>query len=165
MVTEYSIAQAVIAHLEQDQAVQSLFGDTWNQAAQTGIAKFFTDISDQVQAPYCVISEIGETYQFNTMSTTGPGGGNIETSFLSPGQMLFKIFAGDRGQARQLGFSIAKSLNDAPLSWPVNKNTMLFRMNKSWFIEIGDPSGPGEPIVFCRAFLFDYTYSATLGDF
>ena len=163
MVTEFSIAQAVIAHLETDQAVMALFGGAWNQAAQTGVAKLFTDLVDQVPAPYCVIEEIGEQYQFMTESTYTPG--NTVIPFVSPGQMKFTIFAPDRGQTRQLGFVIAKSLNDALLSWPVNENTMLFRMNRSLFVEMPAPSGPNVPVLFCRVFVFDYTYNATLGDF
>lgn len=164
MTTEFSIAAAVVAWLEQDQAVASLFGDTWNQATQTGVAKLFTDLIDQVPLPYCLIEEVGEQYQFMTESTQGPGD-NTTIPFMSPGQMKFTIFASDRGQTRQLGFAIAKSLNDAPLSWPTGENTMLFRMNRSLFVEMPAPSGPNVPVLFCRAFVFDYEYNATLGDF
>jgi hypothetical protein len=161
---EYSIAVAVIEQLEADQAVMALFGGAWAQFNQSGVAKLFTDLVDQVPPPYCLIEEVGETYQFMSESTQGPSG-ETAIPFTSPGQMAFTIFAQDRGSCRQLGFAIAKSLNDAPLSWPVGENTMLFRMNKSWFIEMTAPSGPNVPVLFCRKFLFDYEYNATLENF
>lgn len=167
MVTQNDLVRTVIAWLEQDQAVVSLFVDTWNQAGQIGVAKFFTDVVDQVPVPYCLIEEIGEEYQFNTESTsTGlPGAGAIETTFLSPGQMRFLIFAPSRAQTRQLGFAVARSLNDAPLAWPGVNNLMLFRVARSMFVPMTAPSGPGVSTLFCRQFVFTYEYSANLGAF
>ena len=39
---------------------------------------------------------------------------------------------------------------------------MYFRMSRSWFIPMTEPSGPNTAILFCRAFVFDYMYSASL---
>lgn len=158
MAVGFDLIQAVIEQLESSLMVQTAFGDTWNQATQTGVAKFFADVVDQVPPPYCLIEEGGETYEYMTHS--GPTG-QLAYNFTSPGQMSFRIFASDRGQARQLGFAIAQSLNDAPLAWPAGEE-MLFRMTRSWFVPMTEPSGPNTAILFCRAFIFDYTYSASL---
>jgi hypothetical protein len=158
----FDLIQAVIQQLENNSVVQTAFGSTWNQAAQTGVPKFFADQVDQVSPPYCLIEEGGETYDFMTRS--GPIG-QLQTNFDSPGRMSFQIFAPGRGQARQLGFVIATALNDAPLSWPAENNTMMFRMSRSWFMPMTQPSGPGVATLFCRAFVFDYMYSASLQDF
>jgi hypothetical protein len=156
MAVGFDLIQAVIAQLEANTAIQALFGDTWNQAAQTGTSKFFADLVDQVPLPYCQIEEGGESYEFMTASPRGT------INFTSPGQMMFNIWASSRASARLLGFAVAQALNDAPLQWPAQNNTMVFRMSKSWFIPVNNPSGPGVPIVFHRAFVFDYEYSASL---
>lgn len=161
MAVGFDLIQAVIEQLETNSTVQIAFGSTWNQAAQTGVPKFFADLVDQVPAPYCLIEEGGETYDFMTKS--GPIG-QLETAFTSPGQMSFRIFAPSRSQARQLGFVLAIALNDAPLVWPAGE-TMVFRMSRSWFMPMTQPSGPNVSVLFCRAFLFDYMYSASLQDF
>jgi hypothetical protein len=162
LVTQFSLIDSVIAWLEQDQAVIALFGDTWNQAPQTGMAKFFADVVDQVPLPYCLIQEIGETYQFQTMSGIP---GTQTHPFVAPGKMLFRIFADSREGTRQLGFAVARSLNDAPLAWPGESNEMVFRMGQSRFVPLSQPSGPNVPVIFCREFIFDYEYSASLEDF
>ncbi len=48
------LIDAVIAHLEGDQAVRSAFGDTWDQATGVGVPKFFSDLVAQVDAPWCL---------------------------------------------------------------------------------------------------------------
>ena len=83
MAVGYDLIQAVIAQLEANSAIQTAFGDTWNQATQTGVAKFFADVVDQVPPPYCLIEEGGETYDFMTSDPA--------INFTSPGQMSFRI--------------------------------------------------------------------------
>ena len=159
MALGFNLIEAVIAQLEGNGAVTGLFGDTWNQATQSGTAKFFADLVDQVPAPYCLIEEVGESYQF--MTRAGPPG-MVQRNFIATGQMSFKIFTEDRGDARFLGFAVAQALNDAPLSWPAENDTMEFRMGRSMFLPMTDPSGPNTAILFCRVFVFDYVYSASL---
>jgi hypothetical protein len=157
----FDLIQAVIEQLEFSSIIQIAFATNWNQSTQTGIPKFFADLVDQVPAPYCLIEEAGETYDFMTVG--GPMG-QLATNFTSPGQMSFTIFAPSRSQARRLGFVVALALNDAPLAWPAGE-TMVFRMSRSWFMPMTQPSGPGVAVLFCRKFLFDYMYSASLQDF
>lgn len=151
----FDLVDAVVFALEANQAVTTLFGDTWNQVAQTGTSKFFTDLVDQVPLPYCLITEIGEQYAY----MTGVLG---VINYRSTGRMQFDVFAASRASTRQLGNAVAKALNDYPLSWPDENNTMEFRMMSSQFIPVNDPSAPGVAIVFRRAFQFEYMYSAKL---
>jgi hypothetical protein len=153
------LIQAVIAQLESNSAVTGLFLDTWNQYGQIGVAKFFTDVVDQVPVPYCLIEEVGETYEFMTQSGVP---GELSHPFMSPGKMSFRIFAPTRILTRQLGYAVAICLNDAQLAWPSQGDTMLFRMSQSVFVPMTEPSGPGVAILFCRRFIFDYEYSASL---
>lgn len=148
------LVDAVIAQLESVPAVTTAFGDTWNQQAQTGVAKFFTDIVDQVALPWCRITEMGETYEYMTAAQGGA------VNFTSPGQLMFSIIAADRLQARQLGFLCAKALDDYPLKWP-GQSLMVFRIASSRFNPSPDV-GPGVPIVFNRVFIFNYEYSGSL---
>ena len=148
------LIDAVIAHLEANTSLTTAFGDTWNSAIQTGVAKFFGDIVDQVALPYCQILEMGETYDYMTMA---PGG---SFSFTSPGQLMFSVTAADRYQTRELGFLIGKALNDAPLMWP-GETLMLIRMSKSQFAT-NINTGPAVPVIFNRVFIFDYEYSGVL---
>lgn len=138
------LIDAVIATLEMDVQVDAAFGSE----------KFWADYAPQVDPPYCVIQELGETYDYMTAVT-----GNI-INYTSPGQMMFSIYAPGRYQTRQLGELIAKALNDAPLKWP-QENTMIFRMVSSRFNPL-PPTGPGVPTVFNRIFVFEYTYSGSL---
>lgn len=159
MAVGLDLIQSVVEQLNQSLAIESAFSETWNQSAQTGVAKFFADVIDQVAPPYCLIKESGEQYDFMTMSGMP---GMASHPFTAKGQMSFKVFAATRLQARQLGYALAETLNDAPLSWPSQNDTMLFRMGRSWFIPMTEPSGPGTAILFCRAFLFEYEYSASI---
>ena len=150
------LIDAVVEALESDINVTGAFGDTWNQQLQTGVSKFFADISDQVPLPYCVIMEIGETYEYMTRASQD------QVWFTSPGTMTFDIYASDRLETRQLGFVIGKSLNDNPLAWPVGGGeTMVFRMSKSQFLGM-QQIGPQAPITFRRLFTFDYMYQGAL---
>jgi hypothetical protein len=149
------LIDAVIAQLEQDVAVTTAFGDTWNQVLQTGTAKFFADLADQVPAPYAVLQELDESYDYMTRVAGGV------VNYTAPGQMQVDIWAPDRLQARQLGFVVAKSLNDAPLAWP-DQTLMEFRLIRSMFIPSPAGSGPGVPIMFHRMFLFEYVYSGAI---
>ncbi len=166
MALGFNLIEAVIAQLEGNSAVAGLFGDTWvaewsdaqNDAAGN-VAKFFADLVDQVPAPYCLIEEVGESYQF--MTRAGPPG-MTQRNFIATGQMSFKIFASGRGESRHLGFAVAQALNDAPLNWPAENDTMEFRMGRSMFLPMTEPSGPNTAILFCRVFVFDYVYSASL---
>ncbi len=148
------LIEAVIAQLESNSAVMTAFDSDWNQAAQTGTPKFFADLAEQVSSPWCVITEAGESYDFMTHTA-----GNV-VNFTSPGQLIFSIFAGSRFQARQLGFVLAKCLNDAPLAWPLEE-LMVFRMSRSNF-NPQSQTGPDIPIIFNRVFAFDYMYSGSL---
>ncbi len=148
------LIDAVIAQLEATPAVTTAFGDTWNQATQTGISKFFGDLVDQVSAPWCQITEIGEAYNFMTAQV-----GDL-ISYTSAGQMTFSIWAPDRLQARQLGFVVYKALNDSQLFWPA-QGLMYFRMSSSSF-QPQTSTGPGVPLMFNRVFLFEYMYSGSL---
>jgi len=159
MAAGLDLVQAVIQELESNDAVTGLFQDTWNQYGQIGVAKFFTDIVDQVSVPYCLIEEIGEQYQFMTESGTK---GNLSHPFMAPGQMRFDIFAPTRLLTRQLGYAVAICLNDSSLMWPSQNDTMLFRMQSSMFVPMTAPSGPGVAILFCRRFIFEFQYSASL---
>lgn len=160
MAAGFDLIQAVIAQLEGNAPLQSLFGDTWNQAAQTGVSKFFADLVDQVALPYCLLEETSEQYQYMTRS--GPSLNQMEVNFASNGQMRCLVFAESRASTRFLGFAIAQALNDAPLQWPGENDTMQFRMLRSRFIPMPDPSGPGVSVLFCREFFFEYDYSASL---
>lgn len=148
------LVDAVIATLESNQQVTQAFGDTWNQSAQTGVAKFFGDVVDQVSLPWCQITEIGEQYDFMTAQA-----GNL-ISYLANGQMTFSIWAGTRFQARQLGVVVYKALNDARLQWPA-QSLMNFRMISASFVPVTDIT-PGMPTGFNRVFLFGYDYSGSL---
>lgn len=159
MAVGQDLIQAVVIQLNQSLAVETAFGETWNQGTQTGVAKFFADVVDQVAAPYCLIQESGEQYDYMTMSGMP---GTTSHPFMAKGQMMFSVFAASRLQARQLGYALAITLNDAPLAWPSENDTMNFRMGRSWFIPMAAPSGPGVAILFCRAFVFDYDYSSSL---
>ena len=146
------LVDAVVELLEATPAVTTAFGDTWNQAAQTGVAKFFTDVVDQVPLPWCQIVELGETYDYMTIQDDG------SIPFTSPGQMLFSVYAADRYQTRTLGMTIATALRDPTLIWP-GTNLMMFRIQSSRFQPVNQQVGPGVPIVFNRIFIFDYMYS------
>ncbi len=148
------LIDAVIAHLEGDQAVRSAFGDTWDQAAQTGVAKFFSDLVAQVDAPWCQIVEAGESYEYMTRA---PGG---VVNFTSPGTMLFSIHADSRVETRALGLVVAQSLEDANLQWE-GQRLMEFRLIRSQFNPLPQ-SGPGVPVIFNRVFFFEYVYSGSL---
>ncbi len=148
------LIDAVIAQLESVPAVTTAFGDTWDQVTQTGVAKFYSDPVDQIDPPWCQITEIGETYEFMTRAQGGL------VNFTSPGQMTFSIWAADRLQARQLGIVIYKALNDYPLAWPGDE-LMTFRMTSSHFVPT-QSTGPGVPIMFNRVFIFEYMYSGSL---
>jgi hypothetical protein len=149
------LVDAVIAQLESVPAVQNAFGDTWaTLGPPNGVSKFFTDIADQVPPPWCVISEVGETYEFMTAQM-----GDL-IAFTAPGQLTFSIWAPDRYQARQLGLVCYKALNDHPLVWPA-QSLMQFRMMQSSFVP-NTSTGPGVPIMFNRIFVFEYMYSGSL---
>ena len=151
------LIDAVIANLESNPAVQSAFGDTWNETTQAGIPKFYADVADSVPLPSCVLTEIGETYQYMTHSV-----GLI--NFTAPGQMAFSVYAADRYQARALGVLIGWSLNDAPVAWqpPASPEViMLFRMANSRLNPIGAVA-PQQPIVFNRVFMFEYEYQGRI---
>ncbi len=149
------LIDAVIAQLESDSNVTTAFGDTWNQVAQTGVAKFFTDMADQVDPPYAVFQELGESYDYMTRVIGGV------VNYTAPGQMQCDIWAPDRYQARQLGQLVARSLDDAPLVWPAQQ-LMEFRLIRSSFIPNPAGSGVGVPIMFHRVFFFEFMYSGTL---
>jgi hypothetical protein len=149
------IIAAIIFNLELNPNFVIEFGDTWNQTTQTGVAKVFTDFSDQVPLPYTVISETGETYEYMT-AVEG------RTNFTGAGQLVFDIFAANRTQTRLLGFVIAGALNDIVFEWPGINNLMEFRMIRSEFVPTTDPSGPGVSIIFRRIFTFEYMYSSSL---
>lgn len=148
------LIDAVIAQLEASAAVTGAFGDTWNQVAQTGVAKFFADVAGEVAEPYAVLSEVGESYNY----MTAIAGGRV--NYTAPGQMRISIWAPDRYQARQLGLLVASTLNDAPLQWPGEDDTMLFRLAQSMFM--GKGVGVACPIVFNRVFIFEYEYSGVM---
>ncbi len=150
------LIDAVIGAIEAETAITEPFGDTWDQATQTGVAKFFADFAPSVDLPYCVIGELGETYDYMTRSA-----GGAVVNYTAPGQMMFSIFAAERLQARQLGFTIAKVLNDATLLLDSGEQVMEFRMIRSQFNPIPQV-GPGSPAVFNRVFIFEYMFQGAL---
>lgn len=131
-----------------------LFGDTWNASQQIGIQKFFADWSDQTGYPQAVVNEPGETYQFMTAA-----GGN-EIPYLADGTLTITVYASDRYEARQLGKSIGRALNDARLSW-IGERLLMLRMRGASFIP-NPPTGPGIPTVFVRQVVFDYEIQGVL---
>ena len=149
------LLDAVIASLENNAAFNLAFGDTWNQAAQTGTAKVFADVADQVPVPYAILTEAGETYDY----MTAVAGGAV--NYTSQGTMQVDIWAADRYQTRTLGLVIGKTLNDGPVAWPL-ANTMSFRLARSMFVPAPGQSGPGVAIIFHRVFIFEYYYSGVM---
>jgi hypothetical protein len=149
------LLDAVIATLELNAGFTTAFGDTWNQAAQTGVAKVFADFSDQVAVPYSIVSEVGESYEYMTSVA------NSQVSFIATGQLVFDIYAAGRYQTRTLGLTIATALNDDALAWSGGTN-MVFRMDRSMFVPVPGQSGPGIPIMFHRVFTFSYVYSGVM---
>ena len=149
------LLDAVIATLENDTTTSEAFGDTWNQTAQTGVAKFFSDVVDQVAPPYAVLTEIGEGYDYQSRVAGGV------VPFICTGQMQIDIWATGRYQTRTLGFDIAKTLNDAPLAWPL-ESTMEFRLMRSMYVPVPGQTGSGSPTMFHRIFIFEYVYSGAL---
>ena len=149
------LLDAVVGLLEQSTAFNAAFGDTWNQSLQTGIAKVFADVADQVPEPYAILTETGETYQYMTAVQGG------QVSYLATGQMVCDIWAPGRYQTRTLGMIIASILNDAPLVWPL-ETAMEFRLLQSQFVRMPGQSGAAVPIVFHRVFVFEYMYSGVM---
>jgi hypothetical protein len=149
------LLDAIVSTLENNAAFTAAFGDTWNQAAQTGTAKVFADFADQFALPYAVLTETGETYEYMTHVSGGA------VNFISPGQLQCDIWAAGRFQTRTLGWVVAKALNDASLVWPL-ENEMHFRLVRSLFAPMPGQSGAGVPIVFHRVFYFEYTYSGVM---
>lgn len=149
------LIDAVIATLENDAAVTEAFGDTWDQAAQTGVAKFFADYAPSVDTPYCVIGELGERYDYMMRARGGV------VNFTAPGTMAFSIFAAGRLEARMLGMTVAKSLNDASLTLDSGEIVMEFRLINSLFNPIPQ-TGIVAPTVFNRVFIFEYMFQGSL---
>lgn len=152
------LVDAVIGNLEANLNVTGPFGDTWSEIAGTGVAKFFSDISDQVPLPYTIITETTESYEYQ-MTVNG------NTAFIATGQMRFDIYASARFTARALGWLIGKSLNDAPLYWPHSETSspaMMFRLMSGTFIPVDTLSAAGAPIQFRRLLVFQYQYQASL---
>ncbi len=149
------LIDAVIATLENDLLVTEAFGDTWDQATQTGVSKFAADYAPQVDPPYCVIGELGERYDYMMRAAGGV------VNFTAPGMMAFSIFAPGRYQSRMLGITIAKALNDAQLTLDSGEIVMEFRLINSSFNPV-PAVGPGAPAVFNRVFMFEYTFQGSL---
>jgi len=148
------LVDAVIFQLKSVQQVTAAFGDTWNQQAQSGVAKFFNGVADQVPSPYCVITEAGETYDY-MMRVAGN-----EVSFTSPGNLIFSVFASSAVLARNLGFLCGKALNDYPLQWPGDE-AMSFRVANSRLNPVTD-IGAGQATVFNRVFTFAYEWQGVM---
>ncbi len=149
------LLDAIIVTLEANAGFTTAFGDTWNQSAQTGTAKVFADVADQVPPPWAVLTETGETYDYMT-SVAGH-----QVSFTSPGQIMCDVWATDRYQTRVLGLTITAVLNDDPVVW-VGGQIMLIRLVRSMFLPAPGQSGPGAPIMFHRVFIFEYVYSGVM---
>jgi hypothetical protein len=149
------LLDAVIVTLEGNSGFTSAFGDTWNQAAQTGVAKVFADVADQVPLPYAVLTEIGESYEYMTSVA------NSQVSFTCTGQLQADIWAPSRYLTRTLGLTIATALNDDGLAW-TGGQIMMFRASRSLFLPAPGQSGPGVPVSFHRVFIFDYVYSGVM---
>ncbi len=155
MAVPVDLIDAVIQVLEANTGVTQAFGDTWNQAAQTGVAKFFVDVADQVPMPYAVLQEAGENYEYMTRGHNG-------INFTTPGsQIMVDIWNSNRFSLRELGFLIARALNDADLRWPDENNTMYFRLTRSSYVPTGE-TAPGAPVAFHRVFFFEYSYSGLM---
>jgi hypothetical protein len=155
------LVAAVVAALEANATVTTAFQDTWNQSGQTGTAKFFTDVMDQVPIPGCVVTEPNEEYEFMTSTTSNP-----ETTagvvVLVTGIHAFDIFASARQLTRTLGFYVINALNDYPFS-VTNVQLMYYRMRRSSFqLPAPDLGGPAVPIIFRRQFIADYQFTTLL---
>ncbi len=150
------LADALIQQLHRSPCA-GLFGDTWEPSNQTGTPKFFAEYAGEVDQPYLVFQEIGETYTFMT-----PGPGN-NRPYLSDGSLQAMIFAPNRYTARSLGVSVCAALNDADvngMTWNGGRLT-AFRMIQASFVPLPS-TGPNSVSIFARAIMYQYQIQSGL---
>ncbi len=150
------LADALIQQLVRSPCA-ALFGDTWDPETQTGTPKFYAEYAGDVDQPYLVFMEVGETYTFMS-----PGPSN-NRPFLADGQVQAMIYAPNRLLARQLGVSVYQALNDADvngMTW-VGGRLVALRMMQASFIPIPQ-TGPGIVSIFARAITLQYQYQGGL---
>ena len=152
------LADAVCQQLRASPCAE-LFGDTWDASQTTpGVMKFFTDWAGDSAAPWLVVEEVGETYEFQTA-----GDGNYRP-YIATGQTLVRIYAADRAQARALGIQVAIVLDDPAMAWVGFPDLMSFRLLSAAFLPQIEP-GPSVPTIFRRVLTFQHQYSGFLGLF
>ncbi len=153
------LADALIQQLVRSPCA-ALFGDTWDPETQTGTPKFYAEYAGDVDQPYLVFMEVGETYTFMS-----PGPSN-NRPFLADGQVQVMIYAPNRLQARTLGIHVCQALNDADVNgmvWvgPMSGRLTALRMLNASFVPIPQ-TGPSSVSIFARAIPFQYQWQGSL---
>lgn len=147
----HSLVDATLQELRRSPCA-GLFGDTWDGAA--GLQKFAADYAPEVDAPWLVVLEPGETYEYMS-----PDEGN-HRPFLADGMLQVVIYAAGRQEARDLGDAVARALNDVELRW-VGAQWRYLRLASAGYQPVGS-TGPGVPTLFSRVLSFSYAYQGVL---
>lgn len=150
-----SLVDATLQFLRKSPC-EGAFGDSFDPGPPPiGIQKFFGDYAGEVDQPYLIIGEPNEN---KTFFTKGQGA----IPFLADGILVVSIFAGDRGQARDLGQLVRVTLDDQSYGWEGVANIGYLRQTAAFFVPV-PATAPGLPSTFNRVLTFQYQYQGAQG--